>query len=91
MNSKVYAVTFINESDYVDNAIVKVKLAEDYYIAKYLANEFKHECLDILEGYGGYNKNNYEIDDVSVSDTIQIHTFDKSFSFTIRIENLYVL
>ena len=91
MNSKAYVVIFINESDYVDNTIVKVKLAEDYDTAKYLANEFKHECLDILAKDGYYSDNDYTIDDVSVSDVIYIYDFYNKYKFTIRIEKSYIL
>lgn len=94
MNSKAYAVIFINESNYVDNTIVKVKLAEDYDTAKYLANEFKEECIDILTKDGYYSKSDYTIDegpDVNDNIRIYIYDFNKKYDFTIRIEKSYIL
>ena len=93
MNSKAYAVIFINESDYVDNTIVKVKLAEDYDTAKYLANEFKHDCLEHFKNEA-YSNDEYVIDeetDVNGNMQIYIYDFYHKYDFTIRIEKSYIL
>ena len=93
MNSKAYAVIFINESDYVDNTIVKVKLAEDYDTAKYLANQFKLDCLEHFKNEA-YSNDEYVIDeetDINGNMRIYIYDFYHKYDFTIRIEESYIL
>lgn len=93
MNSKAYVIIFINESDYVDNTIVKVKLAEDYDRAKYLANEFKHDCLEHFKNEA-YSNDEYVIDeetDINGNMRIYIYDFYHKYDFTIRIEKSYIL